>query len=186
VAAVPGGNTRSIVSAAAVLTVVALTASCTGSSSSAGRAPGSRGPTSSASAAPTLPDTLAEDASVDLSGSATVTVGDSAPVRLASTKGQPIGLELHTDGTGSIALSMHGSGGDIVAIEGPARSHWSSPAVHVTVLLASSGMLVDTASGNPCTTSYDVVTEAAVTGTVRCQAVDGRAKVPVVVRFRAA
>ena len=180
---VRGGSQRSIVSAVAATAVAALTVSgCTGSSSGGGPSPSPSGPTPSTTSA--SPDTIGQDATTTLKGSATITLGSSAPVSVASSTQQPVTLELSPSGAATLQLSMRNRSGDLFSLSGPARSG-SVTTDAISVLLLDAGAIVDTAAGNPCTTSYDAVSETAVRGTVRCQTLSGQQKVPVIVRFSA-
>ena len=181
---VRGGSQRSIVSAAAATAVAALTLSgCTGSSSGGGPSPSPAGPTPSTTSA--SPDTIGQDATTTLKGTATVTLGSSAPVSVASSAQQPVTLELSPSGSATLQLSMRNRAGDLFSLSGPARTGGSVTTDAISILLLNAGALVDTAAGNPCTASYDVVSETSVRGTVRCQTLSGQQKVPVIVRFSA-
>ena len=181
---VRGGSQRSIVSAAVAVATAALTVSGCTSSSSGGKpspSPTNPGPGTTSAA----PDTIGQDATSSLHGTATITLGSSAPVSVSTPASQPITLEVSPAGTASIELAMRNKAGDLFSLSGPARTGGSVSGDDVSVLLLNAGAIVDTASGNPCTASYDVVSETSVRGTVRCQTLDGQQKVPVIVRFSA-
>jgi hypothetical protein len=188
-----GDSARSIGSAAvapatvalSVVLTAALATGCTGSSSG-GKA--SSPPSSSPGAGSTSasPDTLGEDATASLQGSATITLSGSAPVTVTAGRSQPVTLELSPSGTARIELSMKSGSSALFSLSGPARTGAAIRTDEIAILLAASGVLVDTSQGNPCQASYDVVSETKVSGTVRCETLRGAQKVPVTVRFTAA
>lgn len=180
---VRGGSQRSIVSAAVAVATAALTVSgCTASSSGGHQSPSPHPSPSTTSASP---DTIGQDATTELQGSATITLGSSAPVSVATARSQPVTLELSPSGTASVEIAMRNRAGDLFSLSGPAHAGGSVATDDISVLLLNAGAIVDTQSGNPCTASYDVVSETAVRGTVRCQTLSGQQKVPVIVRFSA-
>jgi hypothetical protein len=179
----PGVLQRSVSSAAVALATVALTAACTGGSSDGKATPTPTAPHPSTTSA--TPDTIAEDATTSLHGTATITLGQSSPVTVATTRSEPATIQLSPSGAASIDMAMHGSGNNLFSLSGPAKIGRPVTTAHVTILLASSGVIVDTNAGNPCTATYAVVSEKQVSGTVRCETLSGQQKVPVVVRFTA-
>src|SRR3954470_24033886 len=174
---------KATVALSAVLTA-ALASGCTGGSSDAG--PRSSAPSSpGAVAASESPDTLGEDATASLQGSATITLGNSKPVTVTAGRGQPVTLEIAPSGATTIALAMQAGSSALFSLSGPARTGAAVRTDQVTILLAAAGVLVDSSAGNPCQASYAVVSETKVSGTVRCQTLSGNQKVPVTVRFTA-
>ena len=183
-----GDSARSIGGAAvapataalSVALTAALLSGCTGSSSD-GKASSTPSSTPSAGSTSAAPDTLGEDATASLQGSATISLGGSAPVTVKAGRSQPVTLELTPSGAATIDLSMQSD----FSLSGPARTGAAIRTDEVSILLAASGVLVDTSQGNPCQASYDVVSETKVSGTVRCETLSGNQKVPVTVRFTA-
>jgi hypothetical protein len=104
---------------------------------------------------------------------------------VASTAKEPVTLELSPSGAASLELSMRNGAGDLFSLSGRAKTGGNVTNDDISVLLLNAGAIVDTASGNPCTASYDVVSETSVRGTVRCEVLSGQQKVPVIVRFSA-
>lgn len=187
-----GDSARSIggaaVAPATAALSVALTAGlmtgCTGGSSD-GKASSPPSSTPSAGSTSATPDTLGEDATASLQGSATISLGGSAPVTVKAGRSQPVTLELTPSGAATIDLSMQSGSSALFSLSGPARTGAAIRTDEVSILLAASGVLVDTSQGNPCQASYDVVSETKVSGTVRCETLSGNQKVPVTVRFTA-
>ncbi|HET7530934.1 MAG TPA: hypothetical protein VFJ98_08255 [Mycobacteriales bacterium] len=165
-----------------VLTAAALTTACTGGSSGGSPSPAPT-PTAGSAAASSSPDTIGEDATASLTGSATITLGSSAPVTVKAGKADAATLDISPSGRSTVDLAMHDSSDDVFSLSGVARTGAPVTDAHVAILLSASGVIVDTSSGNPCRTSYDVVSETALKGTVRCETLSGQQKVPVVVRF---
>ena len=170
-------------SVALTATVVALATGCTGGSSG-GKTPGSQ-QQPSGSQASSSPDTLSEDATATLTGSATITLSGGSPVTVRGGRSQPVTLELTPSGAATIDLSMRSGSSALFSLSGPARTGAAVRTDDVAILLTGSGVLVDTSAGNPCEATYDVVSEAKVSGTVRCETLQGAQKVPVTVRFLA-
>ena len=164
--------------------LVALATGCTGSSSG-GETAGSQQDPGAVLSSPTAPDTLDEDATATLRGSATITLSGTSPVTLTGGRGQPVTLELTPSGAATIDLSLRSGSSALFSLSGPARTGAAVRNDDVAILLSASGVLVDTSAGNPCEASYDVVSETKVSGTVRCQTLQGAQKVPVTVRFSA-
>lgn len=79
---------------------------------------------------------------------------------------------------------MQGSGAQAFTVEGPARTGSSLKSDHVVIFL-SSGVLIDTVQGNPCTATYETLSATRVSATFRCLTREGAAKVPVTVRLSA-
>jgi hypothetical protein len=187
-----GDSARSIGSAAvapatAALSVVltaALTTGCTGSSSG-GAAPSPSSSSQTGGSTSPTPDTLGEDATASLKGSATIALEGSSPVTVTTARNQPVTLELSPSGSATIDLSMKSGSSALFSLSGPARTGAAVRTDEVAILLAASGVLIDTSQGNPCEASYDVVSETKVSGTVRCETLRGAQKVPVTVRFTA-
>jgi len=179
-AVAPATVALSVVLTAALL---ALTTGCTGSSSG-GETPESQLP-SGGSQVSTAPDTLGEDATATLHGSATITLSGASPVTVRGGRSQPVTLELTPSGAATIDLSMRSGSSALFSLSGPARTGAAVRNDDVAILLAASGVLVDTSSGNPCVATYDAVSETKVSGTVTCQTLQGSQKVPVTVRFSA-
>ena len=166
-----------------ITAVVALASGCTGTSSG-GETPGAQQQPSAGSAS-TAPDTLGEDATATLHGTATITFSGASPVTVTGGRSQPVTLELSPSGAASIDLSMRSGSSALFSLSGPASTGAAVRNDDVAILLAASGVLVDTSAGNPCEATYDVVSETKISGTVRCQTLQGSAKVPVTVRFSA-
>jgi len=173
---------KATVALSAALTA-ALAAGCTGGSSDGG--PSSSPSSPGAVKASESPDTLGEDATASLQGSATITLGNSKPVTVTAGRAQPVTLELAPSGATSITLAMQAGSSAVFSLSGPARTGAAIRTDQVTILLAAAGVLVDSSKGNPCQASYDVVSETKVSGTVRCETLSGNQKVPVTVRFTA-
>ena len=161
------------------MALLAMTAACT-SGSSGGTPHASGTPSTSTSASP---DTLLNDSLVTLPATAVVQAGNSTST-LHTAANQPLQLEASPSGATSVTLAMHGSGTELFSVEGPAAVGHPLTTDHVVVFL-SSGILIDTAQGNPCTATYDVLSEKQVSATFRCLTREGAAKVPVTVRLTA-
>jgi hypothetical protein len=178
------GDIRKTVSAAAAFAVVALTASCTGGSSAAGTHPTASTPASAATSSASA-DTLAHDSLVSLPATALIRVGESSSaVTLQTSKSQPLQLQVSPSGAISLTLAMRGAAGDAFSVEGPAGTGGDVADDHVVIFL-SSGDLIDTEQGNPCTATYDVLTQQHVDATYQCLTRDGAAKVVVTVHLTA-
>jgi hypothetical protein len=192
-----GDSARSIggaaVAKATVALSVALTAALvTGVTGCTSKSSGGQSPSGSPSAAAggsgstsEAPDTIAQDATASLQGTATITLSGSSPVTVKAGRSQPVTLQLTPSGAATIDLSMRAGSSALFSLSGPARTGAPVGNDKVAILLADAGVLVDTNAGNPCTASYDVVSETKVSGTVRCETLSGSQKVPVTVRFTA-
>ena len=179
------GDIRKTFSAAAALAVAALTASCTGGSSGAAKQPSGPPTSASVSASPTV-DPLVNGSAVDLPATAVIQVGgSSAPKTLHTSSGQPLQLTAAQSGDVSLTLAMQGAGSEAFSVEGPARTGGPVADDHVVIFL-SDGTLIDTVQGNPCTATYDVLTQKKLSATFRCLTREGAAKVPVTVKLTAA
>ena len=178
-----GGELRRSISAAVALAAVALSASCT--SGSSGGSPHAGGSSSPSPSSTVSADTLADDSLVTLPATAVVQVGSSSSTStLRTSAGQPLQLEVSPSGAVSVTLAMRGSGAEAFSVEGPAKTGTALTNEHVVIFL-SSGILIDTVQGNPCTATYDVLTQSHVSATFRCLTREGAAKVPVTVRLTA-
>ena len=178
------GDVRKTFSAAAALAAVALTVSCTGGSSSGGKANGSPSSSISPSTSPSV-DTLDKDSQDRLPATAVITVGSSSQTTtLHTAASQPLLLQVTPSGAVSVTLAMRGAGAEAFTVEGPARTGSPVTDDHIVIFL-SDGTLIDTVQGNPCTASYNVLSETKVDATFRCLTREGAAKVPVTVKLTA-
>lgn len=118
-----------------------------------------------------------------MTGSARITLSSGfAPLTVSTTADEPAQVSVDTSGALRVDMTMHGKGDTLFSIDGPAAVG-SGSGDHVTVLLPSLGVLLDTEQGNVCAVSYAKAAETGVTGTARCDAEAGAQRYTVTVAF---
>jgi hypothetical protein len=81
-----------------------------------------------------------------------------------------------------VVLSLHGRGGSLFSLTGPAAVGAVS-GDHVSIFDPSTGLYVDTQQGNVCSVSFTTVTEKSAGGTARCDAENNGKRMTVRVAF---
>jgi hypothetical protein len=137
------------------------------------------------SAAPTLSPVIdpAQQGVDQLDGTATITLStQSKPVTVTTSSDSPSQLSVDTAGHYRVEVTMHGPGGALFSLAGPA-SVGDVTTDHVSVFEPTTGLLVDTEQGNVCTVRYTRVSETGVAGAARCDAETGAQRFTVTVAF---
>lgn len=106
----------------------------------------------------------------------------SSPVPVATSADEPAQVSVDASGQLRVEWTMHGQGGALFSLEGPAGDG-SASHDHVTVLMPSLGVLLDTDQGNVCAVRYTKAAETGVTGTASCDAEEGAQRYTVTVTF---
>ena len=127
------------------------------------------------------------DALDDGAGVATVTYSTgSSPFTVRTSTDEPASVGVSADGGVSVDVTMRNAAGDLLSLSGPARVGGAVAGDHVSILSPSTGLYVDTESGNTCSVTYTRVAEAGVVGTARCDAQTGLQSFTVTASFHLA
>ena len=109
--------------------------------------------------------------------------GTKSALKLATDTGSTAQLSVDASHQVRTELAMHGNGGALFSLAGPAAVG-AVTGDKVAVYLPADGILLDTTQGNACTVTYSQVAETGLAGTVSCDAENGSSRYTVRVAFQ--